>query len=108
MLRSIALSLLAVIAADVVGDADCDPLRLDVGSVTLAVAPAGATSTADPCADFCVPDCFCCARSVGAATAAVPPVPALLSPLAPADAADRTQGVRPLLDHPPRPLPRTS
>jgi hypothetical protein len=100
VLRLVAMLLLAVIVTDVVGDAGCDipstAVRADL-SMTTGVA-AGSN---EPCASFCVPDCFCCSRSVGAAAIIAPPRPAPLAVLD-APAAERwPHGVRPVVDHPP-------
>lgn len=100
LLRASALALLAVILCDVAGDASCDlpsgpPVAADTA---MSAADAGST---EPCASFCVPDCFCCSRSVGAVATIAPPRPA---PLAAVDAPARErwpQGVRPVVDHPP-------
>jgi len=96
--------LLALIAADVVTDADCDPLRLATPSAEaeITAAPAAGDPTADPCADVCLPDCFCCARSVVALSAVVPPAPVALAPLARSGWDDQADGVRRPVERPPR------
>jgi len=55
--RILALLVLATVAADL-GDASCDPVRMPDDHLNL-LSPMPAQD-ADPCAAFCVPDCFCC------------------------------------------------
>jgi hypothetical protein len=104
LLQPVALALLALIAADVVADADCDPLRLGTPSAETEIAGAVPTGdpTADPCSDVCLPDCFCCARSVVALSAVVPPAPVPLAPLARSGWDDRLDGVHRPVERPPR------
>jgi hypothetical protein len=102
LLQPVALVLLALIAADVATDADCDPLRMATPPAEAEVASAAGDTTADPCADVCLPDCFCCARSVVALSVIVAPAPVLLSPLAVAGRDDRPDGIRPSVERPPR------
>lgn len=93
--------LLAAIAIDVMGDADCDPLPENVRSEAVARGPGG-DGADDPCSDVCLPDCFCCCRSVAAGTAMVPPAPVPLSPLAAVDPDEWSEGVHGVVDRPPR------
>ncbi|MGE0453249.1 MAG: hypothetical protein AB7O37_01285 [Vicinamibacteria bacterium] len=102
LLRIAAFLLLAVIAADVVGDASCDLPGARSGAAT-ALRPAGADGTPEACVSFCVPDCFCCSRSVAAAAAITPPRPAPLAALDAPVAERWPHGVRPAVDHPPLP-----
>ena len=102
-LRVLAFLLLAVIASDVLVDGDCDPPPLHAGSASVALAPAVPGASGDPCAAFCVPDCFCCSRSVAAAPAVAPPAPVALAALTAPATDDWPEGVRALVDHPPRP-----
>lgn len=101
----VACVLLALIGADLVGDANCDlPLTLNVEAGTRlqsAVAPDG---TNEACFDFCVPDCFCCSRSVAAGPAIVPPAPVPLSLVEDSARETGPEGVRPVVDHPPHRL----
>jgi len=101
ILRVAACLLLTAIVLDLVADTRCDvasPLR----SAT-AVRAQGHQQPADkePCAPFCVPDCFCCSRAVAAGSVTGPPAPVLLRTLD-APAKERwSEGVRPVVDHPP-------
>ena len=98
-LRAAACLVLAVIAADVAADSACDGASIGVAYVT--TGGPGASGTNEPCSDFCVPDCFCCSRSVTAGQAVPPPDLLRLAPIA-APAAERwPEGVRPAVDHPP-------
>jgi hypothetical protein len=101
-LRAAACLLLAVIAADLVADTACDSLGL--GAASAAAVGAATTDTAnEPCADVCVSDCFCCSRSVAATSLLLPPEPQRLTALA-VHASDRwSEGIRPVVDHPPLP-----
>jgi hypothetical protein len=92
--------LLAVIVSDVAGDAGCDIPNTAVAA-DASMSAGGAAGSNDPCVSFCVPDCFCCSRSVGAAAVIAPPRPVPLTVLD-APARERwPQGVRPVIDHPP-------
>jgi len=100
VLRVAAMLLLAVILSDVVGDADCDIPNTAVAA-DVSMSPGVGAGSGEPCASFCVPDCFCCSRSVGAAAVIAPTRPVPLTVL---DAPAREhwpQGVRPVIDHPP-------
>ena len=100
ILRAAACLLLAVIAADVVADSACDSLSIGSGSTTTMLGPSTSGAN-EPCSDFCVPDCFCCSRSVTAGPAVPPPSLARLTPID-APAAERwPEGVRPVVDRPP-------
>ncbi len=100
MARALACLLLAVIAADVAADATCDELTL--GPVpTALVREAGPDGQGEACRDLCVPDCFCCSRSLAAGPAVLPPEPQPLASLAAVAALRRPAGVRPVLDPPP-------
>ena len=58
--------LLAVIVSDVVGDAGCDITNTAVAA-DASLSAGGAADSDEPCASFCVPDCFCCSQRIGAA-----------------------------------------
>lgn len=100
MRAAAALCLLLSIVADVAADARCD----------LPSAPAGALSAAgamtpsndeDLCAAACIPDCYCCSRTLAANR---PVLPAGAGPLARATVAGvpaAATGVRPVPYHPP-------
>jgi len=57
----LAVAVLAAIGLDL-ADLWCDPIELS-GSAVVFVSSEGAD---DPCSDFCVPDCFCCATALAA------------------------------------------
>ncbi len=99
-LRAAACLLLVVIAADVVSDTTCDSTSLGSASATTLRGPTPRGAN-EPCADFCVPDCFCCSRSIAAGPAVLPPEPERLTLLAPPAAERWSEGVRPVVDHPP-------
>jgi hypothetical protein len=99
-LRLVATLLLAVILSDVVGDADCDIPNTAVAA-DVSMSAGGGAGSGEPCASFCVPDCFCCSRSVGAAAVIAPPRPIPLTVLDTPDRERWPQGVRPVIDHPP-------
>jgi len=78
----------------------CDRAVAGVASQPMAVS-SGAHNQQDPCADGCVPDCFCCCQGttpeqtvLPAALAAVAAAPSLNPPVGP-------RGVRPVLYRPP-------
>ena len=87
--------LLAVIASDVVGDAGCDIPSASPLAADTAVNAAEASRPTERCASFCVPDCFCCSRSVGAAAVIAPPRPIPLTVLDTPARERWPQGVRP-------------
>ena len=94
------MALAAVLCADVTLDAACDPIAFPGPAATAAVSP-DASGGADTCADFCVPDCFCCSRSEAARPELVLPA---LTPLARAAAASPLSVpavVRPVPEPPP-------
>ena len=101
-LRAAVCLLLAVIGLDVAADAACDSISLGAPSASTTevrgVAPSGPN---ERCADFCVPDCFCCSRSVAAGPAVLPPEPQPLTRVDAPATAGRSDGVRPVVDHPP-------
>ena len=96
--RVTACLLVALIAADLATDAQCDGVRLSAGE---SVARSVPSRTADACDTLCVPDCFCCARSLAAGAAAVPPHPGPLTQSLVTVAASGSPGVRPVADPPP-------
>jgi hypothetical protein len=57
--RVAAILVLGLIVMDL-GDAACDPVTIPDGPVLLSPLPGGG----DACADFCVPDCFCCSTTI--------------------------------------------
>lgn len=98
--RVAAMLLAAVVCGDVTLDAACDPIALPGPASVAAVSPANAGSR-DACADFCVPDCFCCSRSEASGSILVVPPPATVTEAAPARPAAAPVGVRPVLELPP-------
>jgi len=101
MLRVAASVLLAAIALDLVADTRCD-VASPLGSAT-AVRTEGNQRQGDtePCAPFCVPDCFCCSLSVAAGPVIVLPAPVLLRTLDAPVEERWSEGVRPVVDPPP-------
>ncbi len=105
ILRAAACLLLAAIAFDLLADARCDVAPSAVSSPIRVgeqgQRPDGTRDTGEPCSRYCVPDCFCCSRSVAAGTVIVAPARALPSTLD-APAQERcSEGFRPVVDHPP-------
>jgi hypothetical protein len=93
--RIAAIFLLALISGDL-ADASCDPIRLPQDAPDHI---ASAQDLPDPCADCCVPDCFCCATSLPAAESfTLPGAGAVFGrPMEPAETL--IPGVSPLVDH---------
>jgi hypothetical protein len=102
VLRAAACLLLAVIAADVAADTTCDmpaPAAASPSAAALrGVAPGGPN---ERCADFCIPDCFCCSRSVAAGAVILPPEPPRLNPVPAPATDDLSEGVRAVPEPPP-------
>ncbi len=99
-LRAAACLLLAVIASDLVTDTACDSFGFGAASATTVrgAVPGGAN---EPCADVCVPDCFCCSRSVVAGPVVLAQEPERLTSVVAPVAKRCTEGFRPVVDHPP-------
>ena len=98
--RAAACLLLAVITADVVADTSCDAPEVASASATNVQVPAAA-GTNEPCGDVCIPDCFCCSRSVAASSVVIPPEPESLAPVDAPRAEQWPAGVHPVVDRPP-------
>ena len=102
-LRVAACLLLASIAADLLAD-NCDrasprlPATESLGPVQDQDRPG---TSGEPCADFCVPDCFCCSRIVAAGPALFPAAPMPLEVIDDPVAERLPHGVRPVPYHPP-------
>ena len=81
-------------------DAACDPINLPgASSAVAAISPL--TGSADACASFCVPDCFCCSRSETAGPAlTLPPLTALAQAPSP-NPASVPAVARPVAEPPP-------
>ena len=98
--RVVALLLAAAVCVDVTLDAACDPIDLS-GPASAVAALSADTGSADACASFCVPDCFCCSRSETAGPAlTLPPLTALAQVPSP-DPASVPAVVRPVAEPPP-------
>ena len=98
--RLLALLLAAVVCADMTLDAACDPIDVP-GPASAVAALAAHTGSADACASFCVPDCFCCSRSETASPAlTLPPLTVLAQALSP-NPASVPAVVRPVAEPPP-------
>lgn len=98
--RIVALLLAAVVCADVTLDAACDPIGFPGPPAAVAVSP-DETGGADTCADFCVPDCFCCSRSEAAGPELVLPALTALATVPCAPPGSVPAVVRPVPQPPP-------
>jgi hypothetical protein len=75
--RLVAVILTALACSEVSLDAACDPIPLP-GPASASAGLSADTGSADACAAFCVPDCFCCSRAETAGPAlTLPPLTAL-------------------------------
>jgi hypothetical protein len=99
--RAAACALLAAIALDLLADTRCELASGDLRSpqVLELSQPPGAGD--EPCAAYCVPDCFCCSRSTVAASAVLPPEPGAVAPFSDESIERWSEGVRAIVDHPP-------
>jgi len=95
----IAVILLAVSLGDLAFDADCDPVSAPGGELAVSLAD---ECEADACAAGCVPDCFCCSRSLGADPRVLLPVPDGVTPAAVLSVPGLPLGHTLLAEHPPR------
>ena len=98
--RLVALLLAAVVCADVTLDAACDPIGF-LGPASAAAGFSARTECADACAEWCVPDCFCCSRSETAVPALVLPGLTALARVPSPDPASVPTVVRPVSEPPP-------
>jgi hypothetical protein len=102
VLRAVACLLLAIIVADLAADTSCDmPAPATASSSATALRGVALGGPNERCADFCMPDCFCCSRSVAADTAVVPPEPQRLTPVPAPATGDLSEGVRAVPEPPP-------
>jgi len=102
ILRVAACLLLAAIIADITADTRCDKGSSSLIPTAAVRGPVQVQrQTDEPCGPFCVPDCFCCSFSVAAAPAVIPPEPGPLAPLDAPSVERWSEGVRPIIDHPP-------
>lgn len=93
---------LCLILVDLGLDGNCDAVPMAGGS-KLAFVARSTDRTPDACVDFCVPDCFCCSRSVTAAPTLLPPLGAPIAEAPEVRARPTPAGVRPVPYHPPLP-----
>lgn len=103
-LRAAACLLLAAISLDLAADTSCDAPPPLGSTLAVLAGEAGPAGDGEACAPVCVPDCFCCSRSVPATAVIVPPAPVLLSTLDRPARERGAGGFRPVVDHPPLPL----
>ena len=102
VLRAAACLLLAVIAADLAADTTCDmPAPAAASSSATALRGVALGGPNERCADFCMPDCFCCSRSVAAGAAEFPPEPERLTPVPAPATGDLSEGVWTVPEPPP-------
>jgi hypothetical protein len=100
VLRAItAIFLVAVALGDLAIDADCDPLSFTSGASAITMATDDNT---DACAAGCIPDCFCCSRSLAAAPRVSPPAPDGVAAALAVAAPGLPPGFSVLDDRPPR------
>jgi len=98
--RVAAMVLAAVLCADVTLDAACDPIAFPGPAAAAAVSP-DENGGAGTCADFCVPDCFCCSRSEAAGPELVLPALTALAQVPYASPESVPAVVRPVPQPPP-------
>jgi len=96
--RILALAVLATVVADL-GDASCDPLPTP-GDDPALFSPVPAHD--DPCAGFCVPDCFCRASLLVAREQVLTAESGQSENTSPAPPDRVSIGASPIPDHPPR------
>lgn len=99
-LRLAACLLLATIIADLAADTKCDAFQTGTVTATVVSGPIRGQPD-DHRPPFCIPDCFCCSRWLVAGPALLPPEPVPLMPLDPRARESCSDGVRPVIDHPP-------
>jgi hypothetical protein len=102
--KLVASLLAAAVCADVALGASCDGIRLPgLASAATAIAD-DSPAPEDPCASFCVPDCYCCCRSEAPGAAVTLPVLAALA-VTPFEGPARVAAVvLPVPEPPPLPL----
>jgi hypothetical protein len=99
--RVAACLLLTAIALDLAADTRCDVARPLGSAPAVRAHQPGQPGDGEPCAPVCVPDCFCCSRSLVAGSGIEPPAPVLLSTLDLPAMERWSGGFRPVVDHPP-------
>jgi hypothetical protein len=98
--RLAAALLIVVACADITADAACDPIG-PPRPASSAPGMSAAAGPVDPCADRCVPDCFCCSRSETAGPALILPGLAALAQAPAASPASVPAVVLPVPEPPP-------
>lgn len=93
--RTIVFLVLALIAVDV-WDASCDPLVATQGSPILSNET---SKQSDACAEFCVPDCFCCSSAAPAVVVSLTLEPTPLSDVPVSPVQVLAVGFSPVIDH---------
>lgn len=93
---------LASIATDLLADTQCDRGSSRLAAAESLGAAQDGPDTSEPCGDVCVPDCFCCSRSVAAGPAVFPAAPISLEVIDDRVAERFPHGVRPVPYQPPR------
>ena len=100
--RAVACLFVVAILSDLALDSTCDWPETGAPASSSLAPPGHAPDTRDPCADGCLPDCFCCSQSVTRAPAILSrPAEAVAVAACPPPAPDPA-GVRPVPYHPPR------
>ena len=94
-----AVLLLGVIHVDLMGS-HCDLLHA-TGSRVAVTGAASRSTNADPCGSGCVPDCYCCSQSEGAAFTLLDHGPCIVVMAFAAPATRASDGFRTLPYHPP-------
>jgi hypothetical protein len=100
-LRIAACLILGAIGFDVFADSRCDVQAISTSPIEIRAESQRQGGTGEPCVPFCIPDCFCCSRSVAAGPVVVPPEPRPLMAVDTLAAERRSEGVLPVVDHPP-------
>lgn len=95
LVKAAAIFILGLLAVDL-GDSWCDSLAVSGLRPTVGASQPNRT---DPCAGFCVPDCFCCSSAVPAVTFSLTQEPTPLSeaPVSPVQVL--AAGFSPVIDH---------
>jgi hypothetical protein len=97
--RILALAVLATVVADL-GKASCDPVPT-LGDDPALFSPVPAHDD-DPCAGFCVPDCFCCSSLIVARELVLTAESGPSENTLPVPPDSVSIGASPIPDHPPR------
>ena len=101
-MRLVAVLCAALGFADLALDAGCDPLSAPGATDGVVTAPDGSADAGDErCATACVPDCFCCSRTLVRGSAIMPATLGLVTATPEAAPTAAPAGVRPVPYHPP-------